>query len=232
MDTCLPFGLRSAPALFNHYTEALNWIMANNYGAQLLHYLDDFLLVGLSGQDTCQEAMLRMLMVCDLLGIPVSSENLVGPTTTQTFLGIVLDTSAQQLGLPPDKLEELTGLTRSWLSRHKATKRELLSLIGKLSFAAKVVPAGRLFLRHLMDLSPPVRKLHHHVGLNAEARADITWWDSFLPSWNGVAMFLDPEWIAAEVSVPTSTGLGSRVAREYNLPTPVMNNLDLFLQGN
>ena len=44
VDTCLPFGLRSAPALFNHYAEALDWIMANNYGAQLLHYLDDFLL--------------------------------------------------------------------------------------------------------------------------------------------------------------------------------------------
>eukprot|EP00731_Ephydatia_muelleri_P022108 Em0014g699a len=183
VDTCLPFGLRSAPALFNHYAEALDWIMANNYGAQLLHYLDDFLLVGPPGKDTC---------------IPVASEKLEGPTTALTFLGIVLDTSAQQLRLPPDKLEELTGLTRSWLSRHKATKRELLSLIGKLSFAAKVVLAGRHFLRRLIDLSTTVRKLHHHISLNAEARADIRWWDSFLPSWNGVAMFLDPEWTAAD----------------------------------
>eukprot|EP00731_Ephydatia_muelleri_P014011 Em0007g1321a len=181
VDTCLPFGLRSAPALFNHYAEALDWIMANNYGAQLLHYLDDFLLPARTH-----------------LGIPVASEKLEGPTTALTFLGIVLDTSAQQLQLPPDKLEELTGLIRSWLSRHKATKRELLSLIGKLSFAAKVVPAGRLFLRRLIDLSTTVRKLHHHISLNAEARADIRWWDSFLPSWNGVAMFLDPEWTAAD----------------------------------
>ena len=101
VDTCLPFGLRSAPALFNHYAEALDWIMANNYGAQLLHYLDDFLLVGPPGEDTCQEAMSRMLTVCDQLGIPVASEKLEGPTTALTFLGIVLDTSAQQLRLPP-----------------------------------------------------------------------------------------------------------------------------------
>ncbi|KAL5510137.1 hypothetical protein EMCRGX_G005629 [Ephydatia muelleri] len=170
VDTCLPFGLRSAPALFNHYAEALDWIMANNYGAQLLHYLDDFLLVGPPGKDTCQEAMSRMLTQLD---IPVASENLEGPTTALTFLGIVLDTTAQQLRQAPDKLEELTRLTRSWLSRHKATKRELLSLIGKLSFAAKVVPAGRLFLRRLIDLSTTVRKLHHHISLNAEARANI-----------------------------------------------------------
>ena len=137
-------------------------------------------------------------MVCDHLGIPVASEKLEGPTTGLTFLGIVLDTSAKQLRLPPDKLEELTGLIRCWLGRHKATKRELLSLIGKLSFAAKVVPAGRLFLRRLIDLSTTARKLHHHVTLNAEARADIKWWEDFLPSWNGVAMFLDPEWTAAD----------------------------------
>ncbi|KAL5457463.1 hypothetical protein EMCRGX_G034726 [Ephydatia muelleri] len=182
VDTCLPFGLRSAPALFNHYAEALHWIMANRHGAQLLHYLDDFLLVGPPGRDTCQEAMSRMLMVCDHLGIPVASEKLEGPTTALTFLGIVLDTSAKQLRLPPDKLEELTGLIRCWLGRHKATKRELLSLIGKLSFAAKVVPAGRLFLRRLIDLSTTARQLHHHVTLNAEARADIKWWEDFLPS--------------------------------------------------
>ena len=30
VDTCLPFGLRSAPALLNHYAEALDWIMASN----------------------------------------------------------------------------------------------------------------------------------------------------------------------------------------------------------
>ena len=144
MDTCLPFGLRSAPALFNHYAEALDWIMANNYGAQLLHYLDDFLLVGPPGKDTCQEAMSRMLTVCDQLGIPVASEKLEGPTTALTFLGIVLDTSAQQLRLPPDKLEELTGLIRSWLSRHKA--------INLLRYTSAHNYSSTFMIRHLHSL--------------------------------------------------------------------------------
>ena len=99
--TCLPFGLRSALSLINNYADALHWIMASNCGAQLLHYLDDFLLVGPPGKDTCQEAMYRVLLVCDQLGIPVASEKLKGPITTLTFLGIVLGTSAQQLRLPP-----------------------------------------------------------------------------------------------------------------------------------
>ncbi|KAL5509603.1 hypothetical protein EMCRGX_G004997 [Ephydatia muelleri] len=48
--TCLPFGLRSALSLINNYADALHWIMTSNCGAQLLHYLDDFLLVGPSWQ--------------------------------------------------------------------------------------------------------------------------------------------------------------------------------------
>ena len=88
-------------SLINNYADALHWIMASNCGAQLLHYLDDFLLVGPPGKDTCQEAMYSVLLVCDQLGIPVASEKLKGPITTLTFLGIVLDTSAQHLCLDP-----------------------------------------------------------------------------------------------------------------------------------
>ena len=55
-------------------------------------------------------------------------------------------------------LEEL----QSFSTRKKCTKRQLLSLIGKLSFACKVVPAGRIFLRRLINggtLPPP----HSHI---------------------------------------------------------------------
>ncbi|KAL5491639.1 hypothetical protein EMCRGX_G016970 [Ephydatia muelleri] len=131
-DTCLQFGLHSALSLFNNYANALHWIMASNYGAQLLHYLDDFLLVGPSGKDTCQEAMYRMLL-----------------------------------------------------------------------------PRWCLFLRYLIDLVHTVKKLHHHISLNALARADIMWWDSFLPSWNGVAMFLEPEKTEADSLQLFTNALGS-----------------------
>ena len=150
-DTCLPFGLRSAPYLFNQFASALHWIMATNYAADVIHYLDDILLAGPAGQPTCSESAETMLRVCERLGIPVALDKLEGPATTITFLGITIDTTLQQLRLPPDKLQEMTILIKSWLGKHKATKRDLLSLIGKLSFAAKVVPSGRLFLRRLIE---------------------------------------------------------------------------------
>ena len=89
-------------------------------------------------------------------------------------------------------------LIKSRLGKHKTMTRDLLSLIGKLSFAAKVVPSGRLFLRRRIELSSTVSKLHHHIHLNVEAREDIIWWNRFLPSWNGVSVFLDPNWKDAE----------------------------------
>ena len=198
IDTCLPFGLRSAPSIFNNFASAFHWVLENNYGAILLHYLDDFLLVGPPDQPTCQESMLTMLQVCEAMGIPVATEKCEDPATCITFLGIVRDSSLQQLRLPPEKLQDISSLIISWLGKRKATKRELLSLIGKLSFAAKVVPAGRLFLLHLIELSTTVRKLQHHIHLNPEARADLRWWNSFLPSWNGILMFIAPEWKDAD----------------------------------
>ena len=122
------------------------------------------------GQPTCSESTETMLRVCERLGIPVALDKLEGPATTITFFGITIDTTLQQLRLPPDKLQEMTLLIKSWLGKHKTTKRDLLSLIGKLSFAAKVVPSGRLFLRQLIELSTTVSKLHHHIHLNVEAR--------------------------------------------------------------
>ena len=50
VDTDLPFGLRSAPCLFNHFADALHWVLATNYHIDAVHYLDDFLLVGAAGQ--------------------------------------------------------------------------------------------------------------------------------------------------------------------------------------
>ena len=45
IDGCLPFGLRSAPKLFNILADLLCWIAQQHGISQPLHYLDDFLLI-------------------------------------------------------------------------------------------------------------------------------------------------------------------------------------------
>ena len=118
-------------------------------------------------------------------------EKVKGPLTAMSFLSLTLDSVKQEIRLSPDKLAELIHELNRWSTRHKATKHELLSLIGKLSFAARAVPAGRLFLCRLITLASTVAHMHYWIRLNAEASADITWWLKFLPTWNGSAKFID-----------------------------------------
>ena len=46
VDTALPFGLRSAPKIFTALADALEWVVRQTGVKVVLHYLDDFLLVG------------------------------------------------------------------------------------------------------------------------------------------------------------------------------------------
>ena len=46
VDTRLPFGLRSSPAIFNQFADLVWWILHHKYELQsLVHYSDDFFLV-------------------------------------------------------------------------------------------------------------------------------------------------------------------------------------------
>ena len=195
IDTCLPFGLRSAPFIFNQLADAIHWILQHQYGVHhLLHYLDDFLTAGLAHSNTCHQNLSQMLSLCDKIGAPIKTEKVEGPTTCLTFLGIVLNTETMEASISSERKESLLTAIHHFCTLKKCTKRELLSLIGKLSFACKVVPAGRIFLRHLIDLSCSVTKLHHHIRMTNEARLDLLWWSDFLPSWSGTSMILDSRW--------------------------------------
>ena len=52
VDTALPFGLHSAPKLFNAVADALAWVMGQVGGATPLHYLDDSLFLDRPGLGT------------------------------------------------------------------------------------------------------------------------------------------------------------------------------------
>lgn len=45
IDPMLPFGLRSAPKIFNAVADALNWILKQSGIRQVFHYLDDFVII-------------------------------------------------------------------------------------------------------------------------------------------------------------------------------------------
>ena len=73
------------------------------------HFCDSlpqrFLTVGPPGSETCQRNLDIRMHLCDDLGVPLALEKVEGPSTTISFLGIVLDTVCMEIRLPVDKLE-------------------------------------------------------------------------------------------------------------------------------
>ena len=186
IDPMLPFGLRSAPKIFNAMADALEWRLKAVGIPYVYHYLDDFAVLGAPDSDECFQAVEKLHQTCSELGIPIAAHKSEGPATHITFLGIVIDTLAGELRLPAEKLDHIRRLLAGWGDRKSCTRKELESLIGNLNHACKVIRPGRSFLRWMIDLLHQCRKTHH-IRLNCNFRSDLQWWNAFAATWNGIS---------------------------------------------
>ena len=189
LDQALPFGLRSAPKLFTAVADGLTWAMVQEGITDVIHYLDDFFFCGPAGTATCGKALNTALPLCERLGFPVAPEKVMGPTTVLIFLGIEIDSVRQELRLPREKLERMKTLINNWAQKRSTTKHELQCLLGHLNHACTVVKPGRTFMHNLITLLKLPKHPTHKVRLNIQCRADIAWWQLFLPLWNGSSYF-------------------------------------------
>ena len=122
INTCLPFGLRSAPKLFNIMADLLSWIMMQK-GAT-----------------------------------PCSPFWVSPPNSRYDFWKI---TSHMRIKIC------------SWLGKKKATKRQILSLMGLLQHTAKVVRPERSFVSRIYATSARVKELDFYIRLGKEFRSDL-----------------------------------------------------------
>ena len=222
VDGALPFGLRSAPKLFSALADSLLWIFFKQGVSLAIHYLDDFLFLGPPQEPDCQQSLDKALQFCQQLGVRIAPEKTEGPTTSIIFLGIKMDTESKQLRLPSKKLADLSRTLQTWrrpgrdeTPKRSGKKRDLLSLIGKIHHASRVVRPGRALIRGLIDASRSVVPLAHHVSLGAEARADIAWWRFFISKWNGVSMIPQKQPAKTIVSDASGSWGCGAVARAY-----------------
>ena len=190
IEAVLPFGLRSAPKIFNALADALQWVAEQSGVSYLRHYLDDFITAGKPLSEECQANLDLLIALCNILGFPMASNKREGPTTCLTFLGIEIDTIKFELRLPAEKLTRLKAILHKWARLRSCRKRELQSLVGLLHDASIVITPGRTFLRRLIDL---IKSAHHRpsngfIRLNLEAQSDILWWHTFIEDWNGLSM--------------------------------------------
>ena len=183
------FGLRSSPFLFNQFAIGLEYIMKCKGAGIVEHYLDDYFTCGCSKSNECHNNVQIMIDACNETGFEVNPSKVVYPTTELEFLGIVIDSNSMELRISEQRLQDVYDELIQWNDRKQCTKRQLLSLIGKLTF----VP-GRIFVRRMIELSKHVKHLHFIVKLNKSFRADVKWWLLYLPTWNGISAFQEDKW--------------------------------------
>lgn len=191
-DKVLPFGLRSAPHIFNQLSDAVEWVMLNNYGVgNILHFLDDFFIAEAPPRGHCMTSLCKLLCLFADLDIPVAPKKTFPASTTLEFLGVLLDSVNMTASLPEDKHERIKIALSSWLQKKFCTLRELQSLIGTLQFACRVVVPGRPFLQRIIALTRGIAQPFHHIKLSESFRKDVAMWQIFLDHWNGCNFFLD-----------------------------------------
>jgi hypothetical protein len=141
-------------------------------------YVDDFLIIA-ETKEECQAALRSLIAVLRSLGFRIAWNKVVDPTQCLTFLGIELDSVAGTASLNPEKRTHLTQLLQSLLTKKRLSKKQLQRLAGKLSWAATVIPWGRLHVRSIFDLIAALKCDNHKCPIRA-VTPDLHWWLTFL----------------------------------------------------
>ena len=185
-------------ALFDQFAQALQEFMwYKGATKRIVRYVDDFLIVE-GSKSECARSLQVALTTSTDSGFTVQHSKVTPPAKVIEFLGIIIDSQMGELRISEDRIVEVKGILAGWLDKRVGTKRSLLSLIGKLAFAARVVRTGRAFLGRLIALSKKAKYLHYKVRLSRQARADILWWHKCLVSHNGTCLY-NVDWSTGHV---------------------------------
>ena len=72
MDTVLPFGLRSAPKIFNILADAIQFAALAQGIQHITHYLDNFGILDSPGSGQCGQDLSIFIELCESLGVPLA----------------------------------------------------------------------------------------------------------------------------------------------------------------
>lgn len=183
--THMPFGLSTAPLMCTQLLSVIAFALAQK-GITDVRYLDDFFLIGNTAEQISQQLAVATQIMHDF-GLVVNPDKTEGPSQILSFLGVQLDSVQQTVSCTPARVAELTDLLQSLRRKTVITRRDAESLIGKLSFAAQVLPGARPFMRRMLDTVQACRSKRRSTPIHIDPsfRADVRFWLHHLSDWNG-----------------------------------------------
>ena len=99
---------------------------------RLYPYIDDLINVGLPSE--IHQAYSALFDLLAKLGLDISTQKLVQPTTSVVCLDTQVDTIANTVSIPSDKLLEIILLCQALVFKKTCTRNQLQSLLGSLLF--------------------------------------------------------------------------------------------------
>ena len=197
-------------------TNAIAYIM-RSHAFELVAYLDDMVTAECWEQAGACFSTLREVIAT--MGAVEAESKAVSPCTRMNFLGICFDTELLTMEVPQERISECMGLLVEWLKKEEVTRKEVESLVGKLSFIATCVRPGWIFISRLLEYLRGLPRVGK-VKVPVSVRKDLVWWKTFLPHYNGVSMMPMERWSLPDEVVATDaclSGCGAwfETQREY-----------------
>ena len=176
----LPFGLAVAPWAFTRIIRPVKGFL-HKEGLRISSFLDDFLLLAESPEELNRISAL-VLDLFKRLGFSINKEkSITTPSQSLEYLGVLFLLKSQQLALPQEKVAKVSRLCKEMSQRSHASRRQLESLLGVLSFASSLVPLGRLRLLPLilwMNQNTSTETRDKLVVLGATFREGLEIWQN------------------------------------------------------
>ena len=213
-DTRLPFGASESVGCFHRITQSITRMMRLRSQCHVLCYVDDLFIVSKDRQ-ACAKTKDILIQLLRDLGFTIKWEKVVGPSQKLQFLGISLDSVTGTMSIPHGKLTEIRDSASSWITNKKVTKRDLQSMVGKISWVAKCVKAIRPILRTLIDLQKRLKRPFHHIRLPKQTQLDIRYFVHWAAHFNGTVFFRSMEKPSPENSVYTDASLTAGAAYHH-----------------
>ena len=169
---------------------------ANGFvGTGVTFFVDDGLIIARS-KEACEAAYRRLVWLFESrMGVRMCMQKSEGPVQRIEFLGLELDSIGSDVGGPCIRLTDerrrkylrmIEEFRKKYRRRSWVDRRELASVVGRLMFASRAVPAGKCFLFRLYQCLHPEgmggssRDYNRKVEVEKGGWMDLKWWEQCL----------------------------------------------------
>mgnify|MGYP003327780229 CR=1 FL=1 len=180
------FGLKTAPAWASVVSAELVRIFEADGIRVLGCFIDDILIAGSSKED-CQRALSKALRIMESLGLPANdkTEGPMSPSEGIVFLGVHVQPAHMRFTVSEEHRQYALDQISTVLKNKTATKKELASIAGVLTWISFVHTPGRPRCQCIYDSARlgSAGKKSDVVSVRGPVLRQLRWWHALVTDW-------------------------------------------------